>query len=735
MGPESEKLGLVRALSLAGGFDDDGKPWVAATPADRLSELSASASLVPFLNHDDPTRGFMGSKNLRQAVPLAEPEPPTIRSGSEGWIADTGVVRSPVDGRVAEIQSDAVMIEADDGRVHRVGFGPALPSITAVAAPWRLAVRAGDDVDAHDLIAAAPDVVIEDGVPVLALGANVMTALMVWRGWNFEDGIAVSRSMSRRFGSKHLLAWRELLAGHDSDGAGEHVESFELSVEPGTRGKAGSVIGWVYRWDEPVREVVLPEDGILAECYVDHGELHVRVEVHRPLEVGDKLTTRHGGKGVVALVEEDADMPVLPDGTRVDMILNPLSIVRRGAVGQFIEIHQGLAQHLSGEGPVTVGRQHGDLRRLFTDLESHGAPGGKVHVHVRGEKVGATDGVVVGPMYMVKLDHLARAKARSRRRGSISPVSQQPAKRVSWLAGRRTGAAQRVGEMEMWAFTAVDALELISDAQDRSDGATGSLESVRAHLRVAGVRSNDEKTEGGWKRSLAYIAPAGLDDFDAEAFDGDRNSVSWVNPLHDGRHGPMTRDAHCMCGRTTGRGTVCAECGTLVRSTPTGERSEFRYTVELLTPVPHPWNLDVQIASIPILPPAHRQQPHDSLDRAYEKLIRFNHSLRQRSAPTDEDIRILGALVTQVLGRTTDGPSTGTIAGRLAGKTGLLRRSLRGRNTDLSARLVLSPDPTIAIDEIGLPEEMLRRLQVDLDASREPVDRVVMLNRPPTLRP
>ena len=395
-----------------------------------------------------------------------------------------GVVRAAVAGRVSGIGGNWVEITPLDRRARTVvGCGPATPSTTGVNGLWRPLVHVGDPVWPGDLLAVAPDVVIADGVPHLAQGRDCLVAYMPWHGWNFEDAIVVSSALVGEFTSSHLLSFREPLDLL-------HGEMPTFTVKEHARVEEGDVLAEVWANGRLRRSIRATVGGEVGRLGLLNDEVIVELRVDRPLAIGDKLTNRHGAKGVVATIVPEADMPHLPDGRQLQVILNPLGVIRRLNISQLLETHVTLHSDLSGSvGTQVVGRRLDSPEHLAAALAQLGAPGGRLSITSSdGSPVGPPDGVVVGWQHIVKLDHVAANKERARHTGWRSPVNQQPTKGSDWVAGRLVGGSQRLGEMEFWALQAVSADRLVHDAHQRSDVGTASLEAVAAHLRVGGIR-------------------------------------------------------------------------------------------------------------------------------------------------------------------------------------------------------------------------------------------------------
>ena len=383
--PESDDIGYVRFLALG---DYEGM----AEDMSEMRDLSAAASLIPFLNHNDPARSSIGSKNLKQAVPIKGAEGPCVRSGTERMIAEAhGVARVPQkikgtetpieNAKVTEWHQDRVVAKAGD-KEFCVLFGPPSPTGHGVDSRWKRTVDVGHDISAGDIVAHAPDVRLEDGQPVLALGADVLVAYTPWDGMNYEDAVVVSKGIVDRFASSHILTIQEPCSDEE---LGHPLVSEDQKVKKGQAlARILSLTG------HTLRTVVAPEKGeIDAVDTKDPKEITIRLRTRRPLAVGDKLTNRHGGKCVVSQIRPIGKMPKLPNGRPVEMLLNPIGVIRRLNVGQLLEAHVSLYEDAALRDaekqydpeappprppPRTVGRLFGaeDQQELANELAEKG---------------------------------------------------------------------------------------------------------------------------------------------------------------------------------------------------------------------------------------------------------------------------------------------------------------------------------------------------------------------------
>ena len=490
--PESEDIGYVRFLALGVGKEPDDVPG-------DMSDLSAAASLIPFVNHNDPARASIGSKNLKQALPIEGASRPRVQSGTETLIAEAhGVVRmgNVAEATVTDVLEDRVVAEAG-GTEFCVLFGPPGPTGFWVDGRWKPAVKVDQSVRRGDLVAHAPDVVIDDGPPALALGTDVLVAYTPWHGMNYEDAVVVSESIKQKFTSVHLLSIRERCSSQT-----EFAHAVVSKEDPVAK---DDVLAWILSMSgERLRAVKAPEDGeVDLVDDQDSDGITIRLRTRRPLAVGDKLTNRHGGKCIVSKILPASEMPELPDGRKVEMLLNPLGVIKRLNVGQLLETHVSLLDDLTPDAQLEpVGRQFGSEQRrdLAEALRERGAPGGRLKLKCAdGTVLDRHGGVVVGWQYMVKLDHLAIDKRTERWCIGANPRDRQPAKGRRWQSGRRRGGALRTGEMEIWALLAsgADAFlnETLTERSRLSRDSNATLDSVKAHLAVGQIGIDPDSGE------------------------------------------------------------------------------------------------------------------------------------------------------------------------------------------------------------------------------------------------
>jgi len=488
--------------------------------------ISVSASLIPFLEHDDANRALMGSNMQRQAVPLVQPEPPRVGTGMEGKTAyDSGVmVIAHRAGVVHYVTSTEIQIKPDghkDMDVYKLLKFQRTNQDTCYN--QKPIVKMGDKIKAGQVIADGPATYQGE----LALGRNLLCAFMPWNGYNYEDAILVSEKVVQEdlFSSIHIKEFpmevRETKLGpekitRDIPNTNEHA--FEQLDEEGiirigAKVKAGSIL--VGKVTPKSETDSTPEFKLLNSIFgekakevrdtslrVPHGvegtvigvqrlkrtdgdELDPGVEevvkvliaAKRKLQEGDKLAGRHGNKGVVARVLPIEEMPYMEDGTPIDVVLNPLGVPSRMNIGQIMETELGWAAIALDEWYATPVFQSASNEMIESKLKQANLP--------TTSKVNLLDGqsgepfenkVTVGVIYILKLHHLVDDKMHARSTGPYSLVTQQP------LGGKAQFGGQRLGEMEVWALEAYGASntlqELLTMKSDDMVGRAKIYESI-----------------------------------------------------------------------------------------------------------------------------------------------------------------------------------------------------------------------------------------------------------------
>jgi DNA-directed RNA polymerase subunit beta len=498
--------------------------------------VSVATALIPFLEHDDANRALMGSNMQRQAVPLLEPEAPIVGTGMEERAArDSGqVVVAKRDGVVISVTAERIRIEADSGELDEYRLHKFVRSNQGTCINQRPIVDLGQRVRASEAIADSSSTSLGE----LALGRNVLVAFMSWEGGNYEDAIVISDRLVRDdlFTSihieKHEIESRDTKLGpeeitRDIPNVGEEslkdldeegIVYIGAEVRPGDilvgkiTPKGETELTAEERllraiFGEKAREVKdsslrLPhgERGKVVEVREFRRELNddlqpgvnrlVRVSVaqKRKISVGDKMAGRHGNKGVIAKILPAEDMPFLPDGTPVDIVLNPLGVPSRMNIGQILETHLGWALHAKGETAATavfdgateeqIRDELKQARHMVYGVEQALPQDGKIELRDgRTGEIFDRD-ITVGYIYMLKLHHLVEDKIHARSTGPYSLITQQP------LGGKAQFGGQRFGEMEVWALEAYGAANILQELLTvKSDDVLGRVQTYEAIVK------------------------------------------------------------------------------------------------------------------------------------------------------------------------------------------------------------------------------------------------------------
>jgi DNA-directed RNA polymerase subunit beta len=489
--------------------------------------VSVATALIPFLEHDDVNRALMGANMQKQAVPLLRPQSPICGTGIERQIAiDSGqVVVSQVNGEVIKATGRRIDVVDDEGTLHEYGLRKFVRSNNGTCINQRPIVHKGDRVVAGQVIADSSST--ENGE--VALGQNILVAFMSWEGGNYEDAILISERIVREdyFTSIHIEKY-EIDARDTKLGPEEVTRDIPNVGEEGLRnldergiiyvgaevGPQDILVGKI----TPKGETELTaEEKLLRAIFgekarevkdtslrVPHGERGKVVEVKmfsrdagdelppgvnelvrvsiaqkRKIGAGDKMAGRHGNKGVISRVLPIEDMPFLPDGTPVDIILNPLGVPHRMNIGQIMETHLGWAASVLGfkiATPVFDGASEEDIEEM---LRRAGLPeSGKVQLFDGRTGEPFDHPITVGYTYMLKLAHLVEDKVHARSTGPYSLITQQP------LGGKAQFGGQRFGEMEVWALEAYGAANILQEILTvKSDDVVGRVKTYEAIVK------------------------------------------------------------------------------------------------------------------------------------------------------------------------------------------------------------------------------------------------------------
>ncbi|QJD85094.1 DNA-directed RNA polymerase subunit beta [Cohnella herbarum] len=516
-------------------------------PSDRVDYMdvspkqvvSVATAMIPFLENDDSNRALMGSNMQRQAVPLLIPEAPFVGTGMEHKSAkDSGVcIVSKYDGFIERVSANEIqlrrveMIEGKEvkGDIVKYKLQKFMRSNQGTCINQRPLVRRGDVIKKGDIMADGPSTDTGE----LALGRNVVVAFMTWEGYNYEDAILLSEKLVREdvYTSIHIEEYeseaRDTKLGpeeitRDIPNVGEdalrNLDERGI-IRVGAEISAGDIlVGKVTPkgvteltaeerllhaiFGEKAREVRdtslrVPHgtDGIVVDVKVftrENGDelppgvnqlVRAYIAQKRKISEGDKMAGRHGNKGVIARILPEEDMPFLPDGTPVQVVLNPLGVPSRMNIGQVLEVHLGMACKLLGihsATPVFDGARETDV---FDAMEEAGMK--------RNGKWQLRDGrsgelfereVTVGVMYMIKLAHMVDDKIHARSTGPYSLVTQQP------LGGKAQFGGQRFGEMEVWALEAYGAAYTLQEILTvKSDDVVGRVKTYESIVKGENV--------------------------------------------------------------------------------------------------------------------------------------------------------------------------------------------------------------------------------------------------------
>lgn len=498
--------------------------YVCTTP---WQMLGASSSVIPFLAHDDANRALMGANMQNQAVPLVKPQSPVVGTGMEGLVAENigRIIRSPVDGVVTYADANEVTIKGKDKKEHKFPLIKFEKSNQNTCYSQRPLVSTGQKVKAGDLLVDGP--VTDQGE--LSLGQNLLIAYMSWEGYGYEDAIIISERLVKddTLTSIHIEEYEssvnetklgpeettrdipnvgeEALANLDEQGivyVGAEVGPNDILVGKITpKGeteltaeerllraifgeKAREVRDTSLRMPNGERGTVVGVQ-ILSKEVGDELEpgvirlIKVKVAQTRKITVGDKLAGRHGNKGVISRVVPMEDMPYLEDGTPIDIIISPLSVISRMNLGQLLETHLGWAASKLGYKTAIPPFGGFTEETLEEELKKAGLPAsGKTTLYDGKTGQAFENPITVGVAYIMKLVHMVDEKVHARSTGPYSLVTQQP------LGGKAQMGGQRLGEMEVWALEAYGAAHSLQEMLTiKSDDVVGRAKAFEAIVK------------------------------------------------------------------------------------------------------------------------------------------------------------------------------------------------------------------------------------------------------------
>jgi len=491
---------------------------------------SIATSTIPFLEHDNSVRALMGSNMQKQAIPCVLAEAPLVATGIEELVAhDTGrLVVADVSGTITHSDAKKIALKDEKGKEHEyklVNFSRTNGFTTFHQRPI---VNVGDKIKKGDTLA---DTSSSDGGQI-ALGQNALVAFMSWNGSNYEDAIILSERLVKKskFTSIHMDEFvvnvRDTKLGpevttHDIPNVGE-LKLKDLDedgiIRIGAEVHSGDIL--VGKITPKGEQELTPEERLLRSIFgekardvkdtslrMEHGKrgriigvkvfsrekgdnldsgiikrIHIEVAQVRNISVGDKLAGRHGNKGVISVILPEEDMPYMPDGTPVDVILTPLGVPSRMNLGQILELHLGLAAHTLNYQAVVPPFMGATVDEIKEELVKAGhRADGKMKLFDGRTGEAFDQDIGVGYMYILKLNHMVEDKIHMRSTGPYSLITQQP------LGGKAQGGGQRFGEMEVWALEGYGASNVLREMLTvKSDDITG-----RSAAFDAIVKGND----------------------------------------------------------------------------------------------------------------------------------------------------------------------------------------------------------------------------------------------------
>ena len=515
--------------------------------------VSVAAAMIPFVEHDDAKRSLMGANMQRQAVPLLMPESPIVGTGIEYRAAkDSGItVTAKNAGVVEKVTGDEIVVRNNKDGLDTYRLRKFKRTNGGTCINQRPVVVRGEKVKEGDLLADGP--ATKNGE--MALGRNVLIAFTTWEGYNYEDAVLISERLVKEdvYTSIHIEEYdcecRDTKLGpeeitRDIPNVGDDVlKDLDENgiIRIGAEVRPGDIlVGKV----TPKGETELTaEERLLRAIFgekarevrdtslrVPHGEQGTIVDVKiftrensdelgpgvnqiircyiaqkRKISVGDKMAGRHGNKGVISRILPEEDMPFMPDGTPVDIVLNPLGVPSRMNLGQVLEVHLGMAAKLLGwkvATPVFDGATDEEIREMFR--ESGYSEDGKTTLYDGRTGEAFDHPVTVGVMYMLKLHHLVDDKIHARSTGPYSLVTQQP------LGGKAQFGGQRFGEMEVWALEAYGAAYTLQEMLTvKSDDTVGRVKTYEAIVK--GENVPEPGVPEGFKVLIKELQSLGLD--------------------------------------------------------------------------------------------------------------------------------------------------------------------------------------------------------------------------------
>jgi DNA-directed RNA polymerase subunit beta len=494
--------------------------------------ISVTTSLIPFLEHDDNTRASMGSNMLRQAVPLLRPDAPRVGTGMESIAAqNTGqVIMAKEDGTIAYADGSRIEVIYKSGRKATYNLDVFRRTNQGTCFHQQVRCEAGAKVQKGAILADGASTEHGD----LAVGQNLLVAYMPWEGYNFEDAVIISSKLVKenRFSSIHISDFtvdvRDTKLGpeivtRDIPNVGE-VKLKDLDengiVRVGASIRAGDIL--VGKITPKGETELTPEERLLRAIFGDKArdvkdtslrlpggeggkivsvgvfsrengdelengviqQIRVAVAQTRRIQVGDKVAGRHGNKGVISIIVPEEDMPHLPDGQAVDIILNPLGVSSRMNIGQILETHLGWAGSKLDRYYATPALNGITNDEIHGELKEAGLPeDGKIQLFDGKTGEAFDHKTTVGITYILKLAHLVEDKIHARSVGPYSLVTQQP------LGGKAQKGGQRFGEMEVWALEGYGASHTLQEMLTiKSDDVYGRAKAYESIIKDEAIR-------------------------------------------------------------------------------------------------------------------------------------------------------------------------------------------------------------------------------------------------------
>jgi len=558
-----------------------------------IQVVSVAASLIPFFEHDDANRALMGSNMQRQSVPLLLPQKPIVGTGLENQIAlDSGmVINAQRDGIVESVTANKIIIRENSGRHYKYDLQKYQRSNQETCINHRPIVWEGEKIKSGQMLTDGPGIISSE----LSLGQNVLVAYMPWQGYNFEDAILINERLVYEdiFTSIHIERYEIEIdrTAEMSEQTTNNIPNLSISdvqnlnedgiVTIGTFVKPGDIlVGKIIPKDDSEQ---LPESKLLRAIFgakakgvrdtsfrMPEGEygrvietltfnrrtklaykfekIQIFIAQIRKIQVGDKIAGRHGNKGIISRILPRQDMPFLPDGTPIDIILNPLGVPSRMNVGQLYECLLGLAGHKLNRRfkILPFDEMYGsEVSRILINkklrqasIENNEAwlfnpysPGKMVLLDGRTGKE-FDNPITVGNAYMLKLIHLVDDKMHSRATGPYSLVTQQP------LGGKAQHGGQRFGEMEVWALEGFGASftlkELLTIKSDDMQGRNETLNSIikGQPIPTSGVPESFKVLVQELRSIGLDLSTYRIDEFSSdESYEIELNLIEKYNPL------------------------------------------------------------------------------------------------------------------------------------------------------------------------------------------------------------